>query len=405
MRFILEGLPLSVANPFFWIVILIIWLQYRKTADLEEKMFGVVRISPGIKVLHSMLLGTLGGIIGSLVIVFLGISITGAGLTYVWPLAIFLMLVHPRFICFSYAGGIISLFSLIFGFPKVDVAGLMALVGALHLVESLLIYTAGYLNSAPIFIQDKRYGIIGGFSLQEFWPVPIMMLAVVVGQLPLEDMVDMPDWWPIIKPPSEILERQDVVYLMMPVVAALGYGDIALTRTPKSRSKASALNLLLFSTVLLLLSIAASRIQAFKFLAALFAPLAHEALIIFGKKNEKQRPPMFAPSERGVKVLDVVKGSPAEKMGIEPGDVVLSINGRQINEAEDIRKIKESAPWYVWIDVLKSCGEFKTYEMSAYPEGINTLGILIVPKDPDVPFVVMEEKGLLDRLKKFIKKE
>ncbi|MCF6097003.1 PDZ domain-containing protein [Thermovorax subterraneus] len=404
VRFILEGMPLSMANPFFWAVIFIIWLQYKKTADLEARMFGFVRESPGRKVIYSILAGFIGGIIGSLVIVFLGISITEAGLTYVWPLAIALMLVHPRFMCFSYAGGIVSLFSLVFGFPKVDVAGLMALVGVLHLVESMLIYATGDLNSAPVFIQDNRYGVIGGFSLQEFWPVPIMMLAVTSGQLPVQDMVNMPEWWPVVKPPSEFLGREDIVYLMVPVVAALGYGDIALSRTPRTRSRSSAINLLIFSTVLLLLSIIASRIAAFKYLAALFAPVAHEALIIFGKKKERQSSPLFAPPEKGVKVLDLVKGSPAEKMGIEPGDVLIAINGRQIDSEDDIRMIRETRPTYVWLDVIKPNGESKTVDMMAYPEGIGMLGLLVVPKGQDAPFVVVEEKSLLERMKKIVKR-
>ncbi|ADL08423.1 PDZ domain-containing protein [Thermosediminibacter oceani] len=402
--FILKGLPLAVTNPFFWTVLLIIWLQYRKSADLEERMFGVVKVSPGKKVLYAVFFGILGGIVGSFVIVFLGISITEAGLIYVWPLAIILMLIHPHLMCFSYAGGIVSLFSLLFGYPRIDVAGLMALVGVLHMVESLLIYTAGHLNSAPVFIQDKKYGIVGGFSLQEFWPVPIMMLAVMLGQVPTQDIINMPAWWPIIKPPAEILGRKDLVYLMMPVVAALGYGDIALTRPPRARSRASALNLLIFSVVLLLLAIMASRIHAFKYIAALFAPIAHEALIIMGRKNERERPPLFTPPTRGVRVLDVLKDSPAEKMGIEPGDIILSINGRQVEDSEDIRLIKTMMPTYIWLDVLKTDGSFKTMEMNTYLDGVSILGVLLVPKSQDVPFVVMEEKGLLEGLKRFFRK-
>nr|PZN05110.1 MAG: PDZ domain-containing protein [Bacillota bacterium] len=405
IRFILEGIPLSLANPFFWMVLMIIWLQYRRTAEMEEKMFGFVRESPGRKTLYSILAGLLGGIIGSLVIVFLGISITEAGLTYVWPLAILLMLIHPRFMCFSYAGGIISLFSLIFGFPEIDVPGLMALVGSLHMVESLLIFATGDLNSAPVFIHDDRYGVIGGFSLQEFWPVPIMMLAVTAGQLSAQDMVNMPDWWPIVKPPAGWAGREDLIYLMVPVVAALGYGDIALSRTPRSRSRSSAVNLLFFSIALLFFSIMASRISAFKYVAAVFAPVAHETLIILGKRREKQSTPLFTPPERGVRVLDLVKGSPADKMGIEPGDVLLAINGRPIWAEDDVRIIVETRPTYVWLDVVKPDGEFRTVEMAAYPEGMGMLGVLVVPKNREVPFVVVEEKGLIERLKKLINRK
>ena len=46
---------------------------------------------------------------------------------------------------------------------------------------------------------------------------------------------------------------------MLPVVAALGYGDIALTTTPKIRARNSAKNLLAFSALLLFLSVMVSR--------------------------------------------------------------------------------------------------------------------------------------------------
>lgn len=37
----------------------------------------------------------------------------------------------------------------------------------------------------------------------------------------------------------------------------------------------------------------------------------------------------------GVVVLDVVKGSPAEKAGMQPGDVITAVNGKQVSNVED----------------------------------------------------------------------
>jgi serine protease Do len=45
------------------------------------------------------------------------------------------------------------------------------------------------------------------------------------------------------------------------------------------------------------------------------------------------------PDTRGALVADVVPGSPAEKAGIERGDVIREINGRQINQASDLPPI------------------------------------------------------------------
>jgi serine protease Do len=45
------------------------------------------------------------------------------------------------------------------------------------------------------------------------------------------------------------------------------------------------------------------------------------------------------PDTRGALVADVVPGSPAEKAGIERGDVIREIDGRQINQATDLPPI------------------------------------------------------------------
>jgi len=400
---ILQSFPQAFFNPFFWIVIFIVYWQYNRSAQLQEKMFGSVKIKPLEMVMHSVFYGCIGGIIGSLVVVFLGVSISEAGLIYVWPLALLLMLVHPRYMCFSYAAGILSLFSLILGFPKIDVAGLMALVAVLHLVESLLIYFSGHINAVPVFMKDKDHGLVGGFSLQEFWPVPIILLVIMTAQIPVQGIVEMPDWWPLIRPPEYIINNENTLFMMFPVVAALGYGDIALSRTPKLRCKASALNLSIFSATLMLLAVLASRYKLFAFLAALFAPIGHEMLIILGKKSEKQRKPLFDAPLKGERVLDVIKGSPADRLSLGPGDIILQVNGKDIVQPGDLEEVLSDFPTFVWIKAKTPQGEIKNAEMKAYPDGVNTLGAILVPRGENVPCIVMEEIDNFYFLKSFIK--
>ncbi len=401
---ILQSLPAAILNPFFWVVIFIIWLQCKKSAELEKSMFGASKLNPKDKLIHSVFSGILGGLIGSFVVMLIGVSITETGLIYVWPVAIILAILHPHLMCFSYAGGLISLFSLIFGFPKIDVAGLMALVAVLHLVESVLIYFFGNANASPVFIKDERYGVIGGFSLQEFWPVPIILLTVIIGEIPVKSVVQMPDWWPLIRPSKELLKNPNAIFMMLPVVAALGYGDIALTTTPKIRARNSAKNLLAFSALLLFLSVMASRHVLFAYAAAIFAPVAHEMLIVFGRKAEMNNLPVFIPPERGVKILDVINGSPAQKMGLGPGDIIVAVNGREIIGIEDFNDIFNQYPTYIWLEANSIDGEKKEVEFKAFPNGINSIGAIIVPESEPQTFVVVEQKGLLYRIKKFFNK-
>lgn len=402
---ILQGIPMAILKPFFWIVVFLVWGQYKKSAEREKEMFGKVQTNPRYKILFAILFGILGGILGSLVIMLLGINVTEAGILYVWPLAIILAFIHPHFMCFSYAGGIVSLFSLIFGFPEVDVAGLMGLVAVFHLIESLLIYFAGYRNATPVYFKDEKLGVVGGFSLQEFWPMPIMLLAMILGDFPSLDVVKMPEWWPLIKPSTVISEGANVIYLMFPAVAALGYGDLAITKTPKARCRTSAKNLIIFSAVLMILSIAASHYRIMGFAAAIFSPVAHELLIIWGRNSERTNKPLYIPPEKGEMVLDIVKGSPAEKLGLKTGDIILSINGQELDKPGDLQEFLSTFPTYIWITVKTHQGEVEDLEMNAYPSGLNTLGIIPVPAPDTQKYVVEREIGLWKKLRGYFKKQ
>jgi hypothetical protein len=400
---ILQEMPVALLNPLFWAVIFIVWVQCDRAAKNEIKMYGVPKMKPQEKLLRSVFFGIIGGFIGSVVVMLFGVSVTGKGLLYVWPVALLLMLIHPRFMCFSYAGGIVSLVSLIIGYPKIDVAGLMALIAVLHLTESILILFCGYANASPVLIHDKRYGIIGGFSLMEYWPIPIILLTVLVGNFPSESLVYMPDWWPLIKP-AELIGNTQSAFMMVPVVAALGYGDIALATTPKARCRLSAAMLLSFSGVLLLLSVMASRYKVYAFLAAAFAPVAHEILIIIGKNQEKKNTPLFRPPLRGELILDVFRGSAAEKMGLNTGDIILSINGKKIVNADDLSTVLSEYPTYIWLTYRNKEGQIKTAEISAYPDGINSIGAIFVPRKRDRVCIEIKEFNILNKIKQLIGK-
>ena len=119
----------------FWLIVLITGItKYRLTRD---------SVQAGSLTLFAVLAGMLGGLLGSLLMITVGITVDTRILGPLLAVALLLMLIRPRFICFSYAGGLLSLSYLVFGWPVVDVPQLMGLVAVLHWIEAILIALTG----------------------------------------------------------------------------------------------------------------------------------------------------------------------------------------------------------------------------------------------------------------------
>ena len=165
----------TITSPFFLAVYLLLFTlvcwQYKRLENLSAGLIGKQAGFYLGSAIRSSLLGILGGLTGSVLLIMLGINLNAIGLAYLWVIALLLILVNPRFLCFSYAAGILSLASLIFSFPLINIAHLLALVAVLHLIDSLLILLNGHNYPIPLYI-EKKGQVVGGFNLQKFWPYP-----------------------------------------------------------------------------------------------------------------------------------------------------------------------------------------------------------------------------------------
>ena len=345
---ILRQIPRALFDPgnffVFWLAALIVFWQYRRVAETERRLFGVVKNDPGRQMVRAILEGLVGGLMGSFVLVFIGVSLSNAGINYVVVIALLLMIISPRLVCFSYAGGIVSIFSLLVGWPKIDIPGLMGLVAVLHITESLLIRLFGTGAATPVYARRRQGDLVGGYMLQRFWPIPIVILLLVFLQRPAPTgLISMPDWWPLIRPMGQVADNPNFIYTLLPVVAILGYGDLAVTSTPAARTRKTSGALMLYSVALLAISIVASRLPALVWLAAFFAPFGHELVVRWGSRQEQEGAPVLVTQPgAGAGVLDVVPGSPAARAGLRAGDVVVDLGGATVTGRDDLFQALET---------------------------------------------------------------
>ncbi|HHV34116.1 MAG TPA: PDZ domain-containing protein [Syntrophomonadaceae bacterium] len=373
-----------LVEPFFWLVVLLVWMQYRRMLKTKEAIYGL-QDSPLRVSLIALVYGIIGGILGSFLMIVFGVTINGVGVAWLWIIALVLMLISPRLLCFSYAGGILAIISLVFGYPQVNVPGLMGLVAVLHLVESILILLSGHQDPLPVYVRNPAGRVVGAFNLQKFWPIPLAVMMILLGadQVPGE-LMKMPEWWPLIRP-WDIASDQEAMYHILPVVAALGYGELAITCLPRERTKRSASHLAGYSVILLGLAVVASHNPQLAIFPALFSALGHELVVFLGRREELQGRPRFVPPSTGVMVLDVIKGSPAHLAGIRSGDVIHSVGGQPVNSRYELSWVLDFMGSSFMLELSNETGETRFVRVNREPG--SPLGEITVPEPGDAPNV------------------
>lgn len=356
----------TLKSPLFFIVLFIIFIQYRKIGKLEKDIIGLNTKPIIYNIVVSTAFGLLGGLIGSIIFIYFETTINPQDFYYILPLAILLSLAHPRFICFSYAGGIIGLVSLIFDVAKINIPGILMIIGVLHLVESLLILIDGNSMRIPIFM-ERDMEIVGGFMLNRFWPVPLTIFLNGQGVYPAT------------------------------IIAILGYGDYALTNYPEKKSKETAGLLFMFSLILLILANLSLHELLFQYIGVIFSPLGHEIVISLGNKKEKEGKYLFKPSPYGLKILDVLPNSVGKAMDLNSGDIITSLNGKRIYFQKDVEEVLIYRPSYIWMEVFTADNRLVTKEFQDYRNGIKNLGLVTVGPAKDHHYIVKEGKSIFSK--------
>ena len=377
---------IALVMPIFWIVLLLVFLQYRRQVATEHKLYGRNLNRVGRQMLMSVALGVVGGFGASAVLVFMGLSLEQIGLYFIWPVAIMLLLVNPRYLCFSYAGGIVAALVLLVrhvllpilpalgenfvieALMRIHIPALLVLIGLLHLAEALLIYFGGHWGSTPIYIQRDNEEVVGAFSLQRFWPLPLVALLVTVVAEPEIVGVSMPEWWPILQPAYEPGVGESLQFMIVPVAAGLGYGDMVISSTPRERTAFSARWLGLYSILLLIVAVAAEYFPPLILPGVLFAPLGHELLIFYGKNKEESRPPRYRKAGPGIAVMMVLPDSRAQQAGLRQDDIILKVNGNPVEHSRELLDNIEESYFMVLIEGIRDNKPFSTVLKKLNPE-------------------------------------
>jgi hypothetical protein len=374
-------------NPVLYVFALLLYWHYHRQIVQERKLFHVRLTSAPGELLGSLVFGAMAGIGISIALLLFGVAVSYHELLLLWGLSVLLSLVHIRFLSFTYSGGLLVVFSLlarllsaedagsgvgqlITWLQEVNIPSVLALVAALHIAEGILLRVTPNQGLSPLFIKSERGRIVGAYAIQKFWLVPLVMF--VTGEPSGEYLPASPSWWPWFYAGVAALS-------LLPVPAVTGYADLAVFSTPQERIGQAGKMIFRFGVLLFILAYAGTYWLPIAVLGSVLALVGHEALWIYGVWQRRLYAPLYVQLKKGVRVLAVVPGSPADEMEIVTGDVILRVNGHDIQKEEDIYPALQQQSAFCKMEVMNKEGHIKYVQRSVYQGDHHQLGLIVAP--------------------------
>lgn len=377
-----EALLQLFTQPFYYIAVILIALIYHRQLLQERRLFHVRLQSSITQTIRALLGGIVIGVIVSVISIFLGTHLTFASVICIWAATLILALFRIRYLCFAYAAGLLGvvqfglnlasgwqpegwLGSVTEALRALDMPALLVLAALLHLGEAMLVRLQGVTMASPLLFEGKRGKLVGGYQLQHFWPIPMLIMVPVTG-----GGAELA-WSPLLNAGGG--------YMLMALPILLGFGEVTQSMLPGQKVQISAKRLLLYGTGLLVLSLLAAWWSPLMVVAALAAFIGHEFLVWYSGFEEQHRSPVYVHPVHGLKVLGIIPDSPAAELGIEAGETLYKVNGVMVGSPKELHRALRMNPAFCKLEVRNHQGESKFMQRAIYEGEHHQLGVLMAP--------------------------
>lgn len=387
----LKSVAIAIVEPLHLLMLIIMGIMFyiknRRISIVQKMTIGESLNSPLELTLSQIVLGIIAGALGSLILSILGISFyENSGIEFVFMISILMLFYKPKFVDFAYSSTILAIFSLVINtlsnlinkksFITVDILSLMIFIGVIYVIQGILIIVDGSRGAIPVFT-SKEGKIIGGFSLNRYWALPIAVFMIFSGQISAGTTMNTPNWWPIINHTNMINILATAMIAAIPFYGVIGFSAVTFTKKKKEKTLSSGLISLIYGISVIGIAQLSRFGMIGQILTIVYVPLAYEGILRYQKRNESKGDYIYVSDEEGISVLEVAPSSPAFEAGIRRGDKIIAINDEEVKSEIDIFKIAKDSIFKLRIKIKKDAGNVVEYLVQ--PKN-KRLGILLVPK-------------------------
>lgn len=374
---ILKTIRLLVTQPLlYWVIFLILVSSYERV-ERERINFGYKIFDQYVEWRETLLFSIVFGLLLSTIMLGVGFVFSYETI-YLINIIIIMLSITCRYTLLSpsYTLGLTYLMMLLLPsvltyqsflpknlFSHNNFTGIVILLGLLLLGEAFLLSRTKRNKTLPNLVKSKRGIWIGQHHLRKIAVLPLLFLVPYGAIEPF-----FPDW------PYLNIGSSSYSVMMIPFV--IGFDHPIKGNMPEQAAKQLSRSIGFLGIVVLLIAIGSYYIPMLSIISVILAIIGREYIVYKLRMQNENNVPYFTSLNQGLKVLSIIPNTPADRLNILVGEIIIRVNDQQIKTIDDYYKALQDRGAFFKLEVLDDAGEVRFIQSAFYEDDHYKLGII-----------------------------
>ncbi|MYU78425.1 PDZ domain-containing protein [Ligilactobacillus salivarius] len=371
---ILKLIGSYLLTPVLWLGILYVIISYNQRINKERKQFRVAINKDFYEGRNFIKYGLFFFVMGSLISMILGLTLP-TNSVYIYQILVVLAFLINGFSTTSMllvmtAAGILELvvprFITFFGdvFPEISGPSWLLLIFISILADYYLKRNMKKHPLSPRIKSGKRGRNIATYLGRETIVFPLLVL------IPSGTLSSTLNFWPVFN-----IGNQKFSLILFPIFISTSVKVIKRTKERVIQDKLKNTELLLGLTfILIVLTKFMSRLFLISLIILTVVSIFLEIKL---RKKEKDANSWYVETDEGIRIISVQPETPAAKMKLQPGDVILTCNNRVVNSEEEFYQALQLNSAYCHVKVRTYEGDLRIAESAIFMDSPHEIGLIL----------------------------
>ena len=371
---ILKLIGSYLLTPVLWLGILYVIISYNQRINKERKQFRVAINKDFYEGRNFIKYGLFFFVIGSLISMILGLTLP-TNSVYIYQILVVLAFLINGFSTTSMllvmtAAGILELvvprFITFFGdvFPEISGPSWLLLIFISILADYYLTRNMKKHPLSPRIKSGKRGRNIATYLGRETVVFPLLAL------IPSGTLSSTLNFWPVFN-----IGNQKFSLILFPIFISTSVKVIKRAKERVIQDKLKNIELLLGLTfVLIVLTKFMSKLFLISLIILTVVSIFFEIKL---RKKEKDANSWYVETDEGIRIISVQPETPAAKMKLQQGDVILTCNNRVVNSEKEFYQALQLNSAYCHVKVRTYEGDLRIAESAIFMDSPHEIGLIL----------------------------